>query len=319
MALFKKNVKEEAAVSASVKDKTPDYYPIRHLAHSIKDYEKELVVKEVDSLEELHQIRVSFDEVLQQDEVMQKEMDGFYATFSTLGQASDRFEEVKQGIAEAVTSAQERVVALQDSSNEVKQEFVKVQEIFSSLSEAVSQISEYMNQINNIANQTNMLALNASIEAARAGELGKGFAVVAVEVKGLADEIKNLVSGVEESIQLVNQSTAKFNEGINRTYAALDKSIEDVELAGGSFDEINMAAGGVEDVQQQIREVGDRSHDELMQVNAAFDAISGLYSKVTNHIERASELGTTKSVVFENIDNMVDQMDPLVDALTADS
>ena len=42
-----------------------DYTPIRHIANSVKDYQQQLVVKEVASLGELKYIQDSFNEVLE--------------------------------------------------------------------------------------------------------------------------------------------------------------------------------------------------------------------------------------------------------------
>ena len=69
------------------------------------------------------------------------------------------------------------------------------------LSQKSSLIAGIVDSIDQIAQQTNLLALNAAIEAARAGEAGKGFAVVAVEVKKLADEIKELHRRLRKLIQ----------------------------------------------------------------------------------------------------------------------
>lgn len=42
-----------------------------------------------------------------------------------------------------------------------------------------------------------------------------------------------------------------------------------------------------------------------------FDEIKSQYQEVVRHIERASRLGTTKSAMFEDIDNMLSQI-PLI-------
>ena len=75
-------------------------------------------------------------------------------------------------------------------------------------------IKQCTNKIVSIAEQTNLLAINASIEAARAGQQGKGFAVVAVEVKKLADEIKELTGEVDAGIHDVELGTEQLNSSI---------------------------------------------------------------------------------------------------------
>ena len=61
----------------------------------------------------------------------------------------------------------------------------------------VDNIKIMADTIGSIAEQTNLLALNAAIEAARAGEQGKGFAVVAEEVRKLAEQSSQAVTGIQ--------------------------------------------------------------------------------------------------------------------------
>ena len=169
-----------------------------------------------------------------------------------------------------------------------------------------------MNQIISIANQTNMLALNASIEAARAGEQGKGFAVVAEEVKKLADEIKGLVSTVDISINDVEAGTEKLNTGIVASQEALQESLQNVDATYETFDRITDAAGGADAVQQQIAQAAEKAGKELSEVSKSFDQMESQYRNVLEHIEKAGDLGTTKSAMFESMDHMLSQIEPMI-------
>ena len=46
-----------------------------------------------------------------------------------------------------------------------------------------------------------------------------------------------------------------------------------------------------------------------------FDQIRSLYQEVVKHIDQASRLGTTKSAMFEDMDNMIAQIPPMVQDL----
>ncbi len=76
----------------------------------------------------------------------------------------------------------------------------------------VEEIKEMADTIAGIADQTNLLALNAAIEAARAGEQGKGFAVVAEEVRELAEQSAESVTGIQETIVKVQDAFKNLSE-----------------------------------------------------------------------------------------------------------
>ena len=175
-------------------------YPLLHVASSLRDYQKQLVIKEVDSLKELREVQLSFGGVLKENNSLKEKMDSFHDVFETVGQVSGQFEDVKREIADSVEQVQNQVGGLKESAMNVQERFGEIQETFEEFQVSIQEIKSCMNKVVSIANETNMLALNASIEAARAGEKGKGFAVVADEVKKLADVIKGLVKEVRVSI-----------------------------------------------------------------------------------------------------------------------
>ena len=55
------------------------------------------------------------------------------------------------------------------------------------------------------------------------------------------------------------------------------------------------------------------SQGELQNILQFFDQIKDQYQEVITHIKRASNLGTTKSAMFEDMDNMISQLPPLVE------
>lgn len=311
MALFqKKTNKEQMEVVSAEKI---DLYPVVHVADSLMDYQKQLILKEVESLQELREVQLAFNAVLDEDTILRDKLETFHDRFASVGQIVGQFAEVERNIETSVEQAQQQVGSLRESSGQVQDHFTEIQETFAEFQESVQKIKECMKQIISIANQTNMLALNASIEAARAGEQGKGFAVVAEEVKNLANEIKNLVSMVDLSITDVENGTDKLNGSIAVSKEALCQSMDKVDGTYEMFDKIMEAAGGAEDVQRQIEDAITTSEEDLQEVNSHFEAAEGQYQKVLDHIDRANRLGTTKSSMFEDMDNMLSQIKPIVD------
>lgn len=290
-------------------------HPIIHVSDSLREYQKQLVQNEVSSLNELQEVQTAFHAVLEENAELKEKLNSFHDIFQSVGSASDQFADVKRNIADSVGLAQQQVGGLKGSSKEVQEHFVEIQSTFADFEASVQKIKDCMTQIISIANQTNMLALNASIEAARAGEQGKGFAVVAEEVKNLANEIKGLVSTVDISISDVEQGTVKMNSSISTSQNALVQSMENVDSTYEVFDQITNAASGAETVQQQIVGALDASERKLAEVNQSFDLTERQYQNVLEHIERANVLGTTKSSMFEDMDNMLSQIAPIAKEL----
>ena len=81
---------------------------------------------------------------------------------------------------------------------------------------------------------------------------------------------------------------------------------------GESFEKITAAAEGAVSVQTAISGVIGESQRNLQVICQFFDQIKGQYQEVVKHIDRASHLGTTKSAMFEDMDNLISQLPPLV-------
>lgn len=82
--------------SDQVQEKT-GLYPILHIAGSLKEYQRELVKKEVTSLWELSQIGVSFDGVLKEGDRFQEKLQGLGESFASINETAEQFGHVRGG------------------------------------------------------------------------------------------------------------------------------------------------------------------------------------------------------------------------------
>ena len=302
---------KKAEVQQEVKEEK-NLYPVLYVVEQLKEYQNDLAQKEVDSLQELSQMNRSFDGVMKEADGFQEKLLDFGDTFSNIGQVSGQFATVKSEITQAVTQAQTGVEDLKNSSLQMNSYFDGIVNTFKEFEVSVKKIKECTAAIVTMANQTNMLALNASIEAARAGEQGKGFAVVAVEVKKLAEEIKSLVVTVNNSISDVEQGTEKMNTSIETSRTALGNSIEKVNETYETFDKITQAAEGAITLQAEINRTIEDSEKNLEMLSGFFDKIRQQYQGVLEHINSVNNLGTMKSALFEDMDNMISQIPPII-------
>ncbi len=294
-------------------------YPVLHMTDSLKEYQKELVKKEVASLWELNLIGDSFTGVLREGEMFQTKLQDLGESFSNINETAEQFGHVRGEIGQAVSEARGQMAALEQTSTQVQQSYNTMAEIFSYLEAAIRGIQQSMGKIVSIAEQTNLLAINASIEAARAGTEGKSFAVVAAQVKQLAEEIKSLAGEVDSGVNEVEGRANELSESISVSKQTLGQNAGILAQTEGSFEKITTAAEGAVTVQADISGVIQVSQQELQALRLFFEKINGQYQEVVKHIESASHLGTTKSAMFEDIDNMISQIPPLVSELEAGS
>ena len=142
-------------------------YPVLHVAGSLKDYQKELVQKEVSSLWELRQVGASFSGVLREADQFQTKLKNLGDSFSNINETAEQFAQVKGDISQTVAEAQSQMEELGQSSAQVQASYEEMSETFQQLQSAIHEIQQCMGKIVSIADQTNILAINASIEASR--------------------------------------------------------------------------------------------------------------------------------------------------------
>lgn len=287
-------------------------YPILHVAGSLKEYQKELSRKEVESLSEMSMIKSSFSGVLTETDQFQSQLQEFGQSFSNINNAAGRFVQVRDDVTKTVSEAQNMVEELKLTSMQVQASYSEMESTFEQLQTAVKEIQHCMEKISSIADETNILAINASIEAARAGEQGKGFAIVAEKVRELAREIKGLTDDVDTGVRDVETGAMQLNEKILISQQTLGQGVGIVNSTSDSFVQITEAAEGAASVQTEISGVIEDSQRALQVICQFFDGIRLRYQDVINHIEKANKLGTTKSAMFEDVDNMLSQIVPVI-------
>ena len=300
------------------RNKAKTLYPVLYVTESLKDYQQALVQGEVASLNELNMVRKSFGNVLKDSEAFKGTLQNFEQSFSNINTVSGQFASVKENISQSVVQAQSGVEELKNSSVLVGTHFDEMESTFEAFQLSLKEIKDCMSKIVSIADQTNILSLNASIEAARVGAQGKGFSVVAGEVKSLSDEIRNLVEAVDLSVVNVEEAADKLSSSIDISHQALKKSLSRVDETYEMFDNITHAAEGATSVQTEISQVINTSKTELQTVCSFFDKMKDRYQEVMRHINTASKMGTTKSAMFEDMDNMLSQIPPIIKDYTGE-
>lgn len=298
--------------SGQIQHNEKSLYPVLYVTDHLKDYKDALIQKEVESLWELSLVNKSFSGVLERADNFQAQLMDFGQSFSSINTTAGQFSEVRESIGQTVSQTQNKVEDLKQTYVAIEQSYEEMEQTFIQLQAAVTSICKSINKIVSIADETNILAINASIEASRACESGKGFAVVASKVKELAEEIKTLANEAESDIHNVESGTKQLNKSISDSAQKLEEGNGIVAATDDSFQEITQAADGASTVQTDIATVIGASQNKLQTLCQFFDDIKQQYQEVVKHINRASTLGTTKSAMFEDIDNMLSQIPPII-------
>lgn len=314
MKLFQKSAPQEVSKPVT-RDLQKELYPILYSKRYLDERLQELSGQEMNISREILNIRSSFDEALGSMGSLSQEVDEFCGSFQKINSVVGQFEDVEKNILASIENAQKQIAVLKSDSAKAGESFQAMDQNFNILQETVNEIKETAGGIIAVANQTNLLALNASIEAARAGEQGKGFAVVADQVGKLSYEIKNLVEKVNNSIKNVEEKTGELNQAMQDSKKALEVSQTSVDEATETFDQVKQVTYGVENVQKDIVAVVNQSEKEIQGVKEYVTISKAQYDKILQYIEAIDSYDNKKSAVFEDIHNMLMQIEPLAQSV----
>lgn len=290
-------------------------YPLIHSARFLEQCYSRLSEEEVQVSKEIADIRGSFNQVLREVDGLGISIKKFHDSFSDIKDKAQDINTVKEHISGSVDAAREKVFHLKYDSNEMAECFEDMNQVFEGLQNAVKEIKDSVNGITRIANQTNILAINASVEAAHAGEQGKGFMVVASEVNALAEQIKELISVIGQRIENVEEGTRKFSVTLEDSKDALQRTIQNVDETKQYFDNINKTADEVNDVQSGIQNTILTTESELLEVEEYVVVSKKHYDEVLRNIKMVQNSDNRKTTIYEDIQNVLVQVEPLAKTL----
>lgn len=303
--------KETVAKEMPKARKTPDYKeilnPMMDSGNYIYEQEKILQDQELETTAGLNRIRDSFHAVQEQSQNATDSVEGLKEQFNSVMDITGQFEDIINRMVSTADETHENMDKIRASSGSVNDTIGTMEQVFDEFQKSYDDISDKINAINGIANQTNLLALNASIEAARAGEAGRGFAVVADQVTKLSVEIKDMIADIGVSMETLTQNNENLMSSIDSTRKAMEESMHHINETEEIVENIKSVAQEIEDGNSSMMDVINTCNSE---VDGVVDTITGskvYYDEVEDNIQVMSEQITRKGLIFEDLNNILEQ------------
>lgn len=229
---------------------------------------------------------------------------------------------------EGAVSANEiskKAVSLKDSSLELQTEADQTRlTIKQGMDEALEKVKEVdkiktlSEVILQISAQTNLLALNAAIESARAGEAGKGFSVVAEEIRKLAENSKNTVKEIQDTLGVILKVVENLSGSSRQTLEYIETKVVDSYkesvLVGENYDQdaqsINDWATELSATSQEllasIKTVSEGITEIAKATEAGSEGTTHIAHKVSRIKDKANEIKLETDNVKVSADNLQD-------------
>jgi methyl-accepting chemotaxis protein len=182
--------------------------------------------------------------------------------------------------------------------NNVKDSFSEINSQGNELAKRVEDIISIVSTVEGIAEQTNLLALNASIEAARAGEQGRGFAVVADEIRQLAENSKDAVTTINDSLNVFVEDVNGMINQVSNQYENLEESNNSLETVS---DNNQSATERIKEVSDGIAEISERLSDETIKISNIFENMHTLAAIAEENSASSEEMSATVNEFSEEI------------------
>lgn len=316
MGLFSRKKKEEEVVE--VKNTPEKKVDIKSRMKAIKEVGRfsieqkaKLQEEEANTINGIETIRESFAVVEDKYGSISESVANFQNEFKTIEEITQAFDEIVKKLVQTADDSHNGMENVDRSSGAVSDTIAEVEKVFEAFQASFDEIRDKVEQIGGFAKQTNLLALNASIEAARAGEAGRGFAVVADEVTNLSTEIQSVVTSIFESMQALDENNNRLVESVDHTKEAIEASHEKVVETQEVVGQIKTVADEVTDQSVQMGEVFRNCESSINSISDNIEDSRGYFDNVTNDIEDIKVKITKKGFMFEDMNNVLEQIDPL--------
>lgn len=164
------------------------------------------------------------------------------------------------------------------------------------LGESSKKIEDIIIFINNISSKTNLLALNAAIEASRVGDDGKGFHVIAMEIRKLASNSSDAITGVTDIVQNIQNITNNSIEAMIDSFEEVKNGVSTAYKSKKILEEIFISANNNINAVNKIVLSFDLIKKNILNANELSNNLEGQITSTKNDI---NEINHATKVIRE--------------------
>ncbi|MDF2154316.1 methyl-accepting chemotaxis protein [Vibrio sp. CAU 1672] len=226
------------------------------------------------------------------------------ATQEIAGNADSTAQSSEEAV-QACVHGSGQVTQTQGSIQNLAQEVQVATDVIQELEAHGNSINTILSTIQGIAEQTNLLALNAAIEAARAGEQGRGFAVVADEVRVLSQRTHASTQEIQETIELLQGTTANAVGIMGDSRRLADTSVDDANSAAVSLTQIHTAVERISDMATQIASAAEEQASVTTEITRNTEGIRDVSNELSAEAQHAAQQAAELSELSHELENEI--------------
>ncbi|AXY02382.1 methyl-accepting chemotaxis protein [Vibrio alfacsensis] len=228
------------------------------------------------------------------------------ATQEIAGNADNTANNSEEAV-QACVHGSEQVTQTQTSIQSLAHEVQVATNVIQELEAHGNSINAILSTIQGIAEQTNLLALNAAIEAARAGEQGRGFAVVADEVRVLSQRTHASTKEIQETIEMLQGTTAKAVGIMDDGRRLADTSVDDANAAAVSLTQIHTAVERISDMATQIASAAEEQASVTTEITRNTEGIRDVSNELAVEAQQAADQASYLSTLSRELEQEINR------------